>query len=195
MPTGTTRLAAAALAAALATGVGGCDLGRGTPEGDAAPARPTVSVTPVERPHFTGRQRVSLVSGLTVFGEGGCRDDRAPAWVCDPARDREYLTTRPAHPAHLLEARMDLADGGTSWTVSLRLDPADRPGLRAAREDARASGAMVLVLDGRGDVLLAATVTDAEGAVIRLAGLAKPEAWDTVERVVTAATGDDAPGT
>ena len=78
---------------------------------------------------------------------------------------------------------MDVVGGGTSWTVTLRFDPADRRAVTAAREEARGIGAVVLVLGADEDVLAPAAVPDIERGVIRLSQLEKPEAWDTVERI------------
>ena len=161
---------------------GGCDSG-GPGDPSASPAPQAEPALTSERPHFRGKRPVSLAVGLPSVGEEGCEADTAPEWVCDPDKRSTFLVLEDKRRATLLEARMDVADGGTSWTVTLRFDRAGRRGLAEVRERARASGAMVLVLDEADELLLSASVPHAEEGAIALTQLAKPEAWNTVERL------------
>jgi hypothetical protein len=169
---------AVTLTAALAAG---CDA-----EGEAPvpePPRGAGTAATTERPHFRGHRPVILTQGRFVVTGEGCLADDAPEWVCDPHRDRPYLAFGDSRTADLVEARMDVAGGGTSWTVTARLARQDAGALRRLAALARGSGALVLVLDRTGDVLLPAAVTDIERGVISLSLLTKPEAWDLVERI------------
>lgn len=172
----------ATLAAVLLAGCDGQD-----PAPATGPARETATAAAtVERPHFRGHRPVTLTLGrIVVDGDNGCLADDAPAWVCDPARNRPYLAFGGRRSADLVEARMDLAGGGTSWTVTVRLAREATGPLRRLGREARSSGALVLVLDEAGDVLLPVPVTDLDGGVISLSQLSKPEAWDLVERIAT----------
>jgi hypothetical protein len=155
----------------------GCDSGT-----DAAPpvAEPTPLVT--SRPHFTGALEVDLQIGRIVYGGDDCRVDPADDRVCDRDEDRSYLVFGEAADARVVEARMDLSDDSTSWTVTLEVSPESAPDLRRYRELARSSGAVVLVLDEVGEALVMATVPQIEGRRITFENRSKPEAWTLVER-------------
>lgn len=175
------RTALVATLAALL--LAGCD-GQGPAPSPDSPSDAGTTVATVERPHFRGHRPVTLTLGrVVVDGDNGCLADDAPAWVCDPARNRPYLAFGGRRSADLVEARMDLVGGGTSWTVTVRLARQDTGHLRRLGREARSSGALVLVLDEAGDVLLPVPVTDLDGGVISLSQLAKPDAWDLVERL------------
>jgi hypothetical protein len=176
----------ALLAALLSAMLTGCD-GQAPAASPEPPRESATTTATVERPHFRGHRPVTLTLGRVVVGDdGGCLADDAPEWVCDPAEDRPYLAFGVRRPADLVEARMDLAGGGTSWTVTARLAREDARDLRRLRALARSSGALVLVLDPAGDALLAVPVTDLERGVISLSQLGKPEAWSLVERIADA---------
>jgi hypothetical protein len=174
-----TRARAAVLAAGLLLGC--------SPGGEDATERrsdpgPEV-VQPTTRPHFRGDLAVTLATGRSLYGEAACPGEPDDDRVCDPAENREYLVLGRTSRVRLVEARMDLADGNTSWTATVTFAADSTRDLVAHRELARESGAVVLVLDGTDEVLLVAPVTRIEGRRITYPLLAKPDAWDLVERI------------
>ena len=173
-----TRALAGLLAGCL---LAGCSLGdEGTDDdGSAAPA---VDAEPVSRPHFTGRLDVVVRTGRIVYSDGSC-ESLAEDRVCDLGGQREYLLLDEAETARLVDARMDPVNGNTAWTVTIVFAPGAASVLRRQRELARATGALVLVLDEADQVLLLATVPRIEGRRIVYPGLAKPDSWKIVERI------------
>ncbi len=168
------RLLGALLAACLLTG---CDSGPGT-------TAPAPEPTPLEtsRPHFTGGLEVALQTGRIIYGGDDCTVDPDDDRVCDRDEDRSYFVFGEPADARLVEARMDLSDDATSWTVTLEFSPESARSLRRYRELARSSGAVVLLLDDAGEVLVMATVPRIEGRAITFENLPKTGAWDLVER-------------
>lgn len=170
------RACASALAAGLLVG---CSWG-GDGAADRRDEPPPEVAQPTTRPHFRGDLAVTLATGRSLYGEASCPGDPDDDRVCDPAEDREYLVLGRTDRARLVEARMDLAGGHTSWTVTVTFSPDSTRALIGQRETARESGAVVLVLDGTDEVLLVAPVTRIEGRRVTFPLLAKPEAWDLV---------------
>ena len=173
-----TRALAGLLAGCL---LAGCSLRDDGPD-DAVATAPEVDEEPVSRPHFTGGLDVTLRTGRVVYNDGPCQslaEDR----VCDLDGEREYVLLDEAEPARLVEARMDPSGGNTAWTATVIFSPGDAPALRRQRELARATGALVLVLDEADQVLLLAPVPRVEGRRIVYPGLPKPDAWELVERI------------
>lgn len=156
----------------------------GAPEYEQRPEpsaeRHRIAVDP--RPHFEGERAVVLAVGrlAPAVGTDSCRDEDAPIWVCDRDAQDRYLVGQRLD-ATLREARMDVADGGTSWTVSLRFRAEDRRDVVTVGEGARDRDAFALVLDDRREVLVVAPSPDVDHGVLRLPGLTRSEAWDTVE--------------
>lgn len=160
-----------------------CD---GTPTQRRAPDAVVTDAGPVPEPlpRFRGSLPVTLWAGRPVYSEEGCTPESGSDRVCDPSGERTYLLIGAGRKARLSAARMVLDEGGTSWTA--RFDLADARGgaggaLRQTTEEARETGAAVLVLDEWGTVLVAAGVPDVSGRQIRFTGLSKSEAWRLVE--------------
>ena len=171
-----------ALAAVLMTSLlAGCSWD-GHDTADEASRTPPVGVEPVSRPHFTGGLEVTLRTGRIVYNDDPCRSMDADR-VCDLDGEREYLLLGDPAPARVLEARMDPSGGNTAWTVTVVFGRNDGRTLRRQRELARATGALVLVLDETDQVLLLAPVPRIEGPRLVYPGLPKPEAWELVERI------------
>lgn len=163
----------------LACLLSACDIGGGVPpEPSAAPGSPA----PTGRPHFTGTTEVTLRTGRIYYSEEPCPPTPTDDKVCDPEGSRAYLLFGEPARARVVEARMDLVQGGTSWTATTVFSRDSGATLRRMRELARSSGAVVLVLGRAGHSLLVAPVTRVEGRRITYPDLSKPEAWDTVER-------------
>ena len=174
----TTLAHAAALV--TATLLAGCSGGAGN-EPDRAAEAPT-GVELVSRPHFTGGMDVVLRTGRIAYNDDPCQsmdEDR----VCDASGDREYLVLGQSGSARLVEARMDPAAGNTAWTVTVTFSPESAGTFRGFRELARDTGAVVLVVDDAGEVLLTATVPRIEGRRVTFPGLEKPDAWNLVEQI------------
>ena len=180
-----TRRTAVAVSALAVLLVGACDSGAGEP--GSGPAVPEGrSVGSAEPPHFLGEREVTLAAGQLSVGGGSCAGDDAPYWVCDPLQEDRFRAWREPRAATLREARMDVAQGGLSWAVTVRFDRSGTRLLADVRDQAQGLGAAVLVLDGGDEVLLSATVPDVEDGVLRVDRLTKPEAWDLVERLAGA---------
>jgi len=134
-------------------------------------------------PHFRGTLPVVLQVGRPVYSSDTCtKGEGSDAdWVCDRTGEHAWLPVGAAVAASVVEARMDLVGGGTSWTVTVRFGPDDRGRLHRVREQARESGAAVLVLGPTRQVLMAADVTRVRGRAISMPSLAQPVAWRLVE--------------
>ena len=78
---------------------------------------------------------------------------------------------------------MDPAQGNTEWTATVVFAPESAGRLRDFREQARATGTAVLVMDEARQVLVMASVPRIEGRRLTYPGLTKPEAWDLVEQI------------
>ncbi len=177
--TALTRASAIVAAACLVTG---CSWGGEDAGGDPA-AAPGSDLELVSRPHFTGGLEVVLQTGRIAYNEDTCQSMDEADRVCDASGEREYLLLGDPGWARIVEARMDPANGNTDWTATVTFSPESTGTLRELREQARGSGATVLVLDEAGDVLLMAPVPRIEGRRLTYPGLEKPEAWDLVERI------------
>ena len=172
-----TRVLAGVAAAGL---LAGCSWGGGG--GDADRPAPAADPAPVSRPHFTGVLDVTVRTGRIVYADAPCRSP-GEGRVCDPENEREYLLLDAPASARLVEARMDLAGGGTSWTVTVTFARDSARALTRQRDLARRSGAVVLVLDGTDEVLLTVPVTRVEGRRVTYPLLDKPGAWALVDRI------------
>ena len=134
-------------------------------------------------PHFRGTLPVVLQVGRPVYSSDSCTADGGSTgdWVCDRTGEHAWLPVREGVSAGVVEARMDLVGGGTSWTVTVRFGPDDRASLHRVREQARRTGAAVVVLGPARQVLVAADVTRVEGRTISVPSLHQPVAWRLVE--------------
>ena len=160
----------------------GCGGGGGVASDGQAAADEPPDVEPATRPHFAGGLEVVLQTGRIAYNEDACQsmdEDR----VCDVSGAREYLLLGEPGTGRLVEARMDPSNGNTAWTATVSFSPETAGRLRAFRELARETGAMVLVLTAAREVLLMAPVPRIEGRRLTYPGLEKPEAWDLVERI------------
>lgn len=179
-PTTGATAVVAGLAAALALllGASGC-----TAESPARPAgeEPTL-VLDSGRPHFEGQRAVTVQAGRIVYSGQTCDPVEGRGRVCSLDGERTYLAFGKVKQVTLTEARMEPADGNTTWTASLRFAPEDRRAVRRSVAEATASGAVVLILDENQVVLLPTPVTEFFGARVLLENLTKQQAWDVVAR-------------
>lgn len=137
-------------------------------------------------PHFRGTLPVVVQVGRPVYSSDTCTGDGGAEgsdgdWVCDRTGEHAWLPVGEGVPASVVEARMHLVGGGTSWTATVRFGPDDRASLHRVREQARRTGAAVVVLGPARQVLVAADVTQVEGRTISVPSLHQPVAWRLVE--------------
>ena len=171
-----TRPARAVAAALLVVLLAACSDGTGR-------TQPTPTTPASQVPHFAGRLPVTLQPGHIVLTGPTCTPIPARHRVCSVDGSDTYAVYDEPARATLVEVRMDPNSQHTSWIVTLRFDESATGVLRATRDLAARSGAVVLVSRG-GEVLAPAEVPQVSGPTIALTGLAKPDAWDLVQRFV-----------
>lgn len=170
------RTAAAVLAGGLL--LAGCDGDGGT----SAPSPTEVSAAPAV-PHVRGPIEVVLQPALRYVAGGGCRPAPGQGKICAPDGSATYRALGTPRPATVVAVRTAPSEDHTAWDTVVRIDPDDRPVVRAAGEQAAGFGGVVLLLaagrPGRAvEVLEPPSLTSGN---VQVFGLEKPEAWAFVE--------------
>ena len=167
-----------ALCAAGALTLSGC-----SSTGEDAPAdSPTSIAAYPDLPHFEGELAVTLVPALREVSDGRCTPDDDHG--CSPDGSESFRMLGEHRDATVVEAVTAPSSDHTSWTTTVRFDPASRQALTQAHDQAQGFGGVVLVMSGGPEdakVLVVANPQETKGKRLDFLGLRKAEAWAIVD--------------